>query len=520
MSLYTRDNARRSLIDTAAYRALSQVATVLGYVVMVRGMSQVDFGVFNLLYAFLPVVSTLASLGLDQVLRRYQPEYLRAGNTAASIWLVRVVGSTRFGVNLLILGAVLIFWDLVAPTFKLGPYRLQFALFCTLALLHFQALILQSALASHMLHRFSVGATAMLAFVKLLGYAAFAWFGTLTIEKAILTDTVGYAIAFGLLRLAYYRHTKTHRREPTFKPDTAERRRLIKYGIYNNFNDAGTLLLTSKTDTFFIAAFIDPISVGIYAFYNRLTEMVGNVLPVRLFENVVLPLFFSMSPSDAQKKIPQYFSLLLNLNLLLQWPVLAFVTAYHHEIVAVVFAGKFAEDSWLLPVVMAFATFNSVSIPVTMVAQYYEKASIILYSKVFAVYSVFALLLLVPRFGVYGAALASGSASVFKNMFIWWHVRDRAVWLNRRSALLSSLAIWSGAVLAACGLKAWVPTPDLVQLLMGGVLFVPLALLYIRSPAISASDRGILGSVLRGKESRLLGLFGLLPKPGRGAREP
>ena len=38
-------------------------------------MSEQDFGIFNLLYAFIPVVSTLASLGLEQVLRRFQPEY-------------------------------------------------------------------------------------------------------------------------------------------------------------------------------------------------------------------------------------------------------------------------------------------------------------------------------------------------------------------------------------------------------------------------------------------------------------
>jgi O-antigen/teichoic acid export membrane protein len=84
MALYSRDNARRSLIDTVSYRAVSQLATALGYVVMVRGMTEQDFGVFNLLYAFIPFVSTFASLGLDQTLRRYQPEYLRSGNTAAS----------------------------------------------------------------------------------------------------------------------------------------------------------------------------------------------------------------------------------------------------------------------------------------------------------------------------------------------------------------------------------------------------------------------------------------------------
>ena len=121
MSLYTRGRARRALIDTVSYRAISQVATILGYVVMVRGMTKEDFGVFNLLYSFIPVISTFASLGLEQTLRRYQPEYLRAGNRSAAAWLVRFVASARFGTNVILLSAMLLGWNYVAPLFKLLP---------------------------------------------------------------------------------------------------------------------------------------------------------------------------------------------------------------------------------------------------------------------------------------------------------------------------------------------------------------------------------------------------------------
>src|SRR5262245_9014296 len=98
MSLYNRKTARRSIINTVVYRALSQVGTLLGYVAMVRSMTEHDFGVFNILYSIVPVVSTVASLGLEQTLRRYQPDYLRSGNLQAAAWLVRVVASARFGV--------------------------------------------------------------------------------------------------------------------------------------------------------------------------------------------------------------------------------------------------------------------------------------------------------------------------------------------------------------------------------------------------------------------------------------
>ena len=61
---YGREQARRSLLHTARYRAISQAATMISYVVLVRGLSEQSFGVLNILYSFIPIISVVASLGL------------------------------------------------------------------------------------------------------------------------------------------------------------------------------------------------------------------------------------------------------------------------------------------------------------------------------------------------------------------------------------------------------------------------------------------------------------------------
>lgn len=513
MSLYSRGRTRRSLIDTVAFRAVSQLATILGYIVMVRGMSKHDFGTFNLLYSFIPVLSTVASLGLEQTLRRYQPEYLRAGNQAAAAWLVRVVASARFVTNIVLLGIILLAWNYVAPFFKLGPYRAEFALFCLLVLLFFQSRILQLALAGRMLHRLSVGSMAVLAIVKLVAYAILAWQQSLTVRNAILAETVGFGIAYLSMLGAYRRHCLAGR-VAGYRPDPAERRRLFRYGMFNNFNDAGTLMLTTRSDNFFIAAILDPVAVGVYSFYTRLNIMALHVLPVKLFENVIQPVFFAVSKDEADRKVPQYFSLLLNLNLMLQWPILAYATAYHAELVQVVFGGKFVEHSWLLPVMVAFATINVVATPVTLVAQYQEKPAVLLTSKVFGIYNAAALILLLPIAGVYGAAIASGTAQAMKNGFIWWHVRRRARWTNGAAALLSGAAIWGGVVLFCRALGELLHGVPLASLALGAVIVGAGCLLHVRSPAISAGDRAILSAVLRGREGRWLRRIGILGGSG------
>jgi O-antigen/teichoic acid export membrane protein len=508
--LYGRTQARRSLFDTIVFRAAGQVFTVLGYIVMVRAMSEHDFGVYNLLYAIIPVISIAASLGLEQTLRRYQPEYLQAGNIAAAARLVRIVASTRFVASVVVIGVLLLAWDRFAPFFKLGPYRAEFAIFGLLVVLYFQSRVLQLALASHMLHRYSVGAMTILSAGRFVAYGGLALLGALSLESAIWSDIVAYAASWLVLKWVHV----TRCRSPEaarYRFEPADRKRMMKYAFFYNFNEAGALGLNMRAENFFLAAMLGPVAVGAYAFYSRLQQMANHLLPLRLFENVVNPLFFAIRKEDAAERVPRYFTTLMNTSLLVQMPMLAFTVAYHREIVAVLFGGKFIEQSWLLPLVMAFGTVNLIAIPVTLVAQYAEKASIILYSRVFALYNIAALLLLIPRAGVFGAALAIGSAELFKNLFIWWHVRHQARWVNMRTAVGTALTYWGLFIATIWLLRAVLGLPDIANLAIGVVLAMATGLLYLRSPALTSSDRRLFETVLHGREARILRRLGFFP---------
>lgn len=477
---------------------------------LVRALSEHDFGVLSLLYAVIPLIGTVASLGIEQTLRRYQPEYLQAGKLSGAAWLVRAAASARFLTNLLVLGAIVLAWSWIAPLFHLTPYRGEFAIFCVLIVLHFQASILQLSLSSHMLQAYSVGGTVALAVAKLIGYLILIYFGHLTLTKAILVDMAGYGLMYAGLRVAYARHCQPEPGAPPFDLPTSDRKRLLRYSLYNNFNDVGTVLLTSKSDSFFIAALLNPIAVGAYAFYVRLSEMTSQLLPVQQFSNVITPLFFATPRAEATQRIPRYFTLLLNLTMIVQLPIAAYFTAYHREIVQLLFGGKFLAYSWLLPMIALFATVNRVADPVILVAQYEEKVAVILWSKLAGIYNAVTMLLFVPWLGLYGAALSTGSAQALKNLYIWWRVRDMARWINFPALFCSSLVIW-GLVVAVCyALKAALPAHPWLQLLCGAGVCGLATLIHIRSPAISSSDRQLLSSLFHGRERHLLVWLGLV----------
>ncbi|MFO0334607.1 MAG: oligosaccharide flippase family protein [Pseudomonadota bacterium] len=510
MNRYSRGQARRSVFATAGFRLVSQAATLASYVVLVREMTEESFGVLSLLYAIVPVVSTVASFGIEQTLRRFQPEYIARGEHSAAQWLYGIAARLRLLANLLVLGAVLAAWNLLAPVFGLAPFRGAFLLFCVVILLHFQVSLLKVSLASHMRNGLAVALTVALPGVKLAGYSYAAWRGELTLELAILIDAAGYAATWLALRLAHERHRAGDGAGTGVEREPAERRRLGRYALFNNFNDAGTLLLTAKSDNFFVAALLNAVAVGAYSFYTRLNEMVSQWLPIRQLADVIQPLLFAVPKLEAERRLPRYFALLLNTTLAVQLPIAVYAAAFHAEIVAAVFAGKFAEWSWLLPVVVGFATLNRIAEPVTLVAQYQEKAGIILASKVFGLYNAVAILALAPAWGLLGVALATGTAQLMKNGFIWWHVRRTARWDNCGAVLLAYVAVGGGAYWACRAAADALEGGLWLDLACGAAICGFATLVYLRTPALADSDRAILASVFRGREIRVLGWLGVV----------
>lgn len=513
MILYSPQQARRSLFHTIRFRAVSQVATVLSYIVLVRGMQEHAFGIYNLFYSFIPVITTLASFGLEQTLRRFQPEYLRTEKLAASAWLVRFVAGARFASTLVMIGIILLAWNLIAKRFDLIGYRVDFAIFGVLMVLFLQSTILQLDLASHMMHQYSVGSVAAMSVGKLVAYVAITEFGTLTLRAAILADIGAYGLGYILLSFAL-RRLRANAPHADFHLEASERKRLTRYAVFNHFNDASSLLVYGQTDNFFIGAMLSPVAVAAYAFYGKLTEMINNLIPQKLFDNVIQPMFFSVPPAESQVRLSRYFTLLIDLNLALQLPAIAFAIVYHRELVQVFFAGKYLQYSNLFPLVLALSIVpSSMSVPISLVAQYHERAGLMLASELFGLYQVGAMLVLVPLLGLYGAALSTGSFHALRNFWIWWQLRRQVQWRNIKGMLAMGLLVF-GSVVFICRLlrTSLAQLPPLVQLMIGAVICGIGALVFLRSPGISQSDREILANLLHGREARFLRWLGLAPQ--------
>ena len=214
---------------------------------------------------------------------------------------------------------------------------------------------------------------------------------------------------------------------------------------------------------------MNSVAVGIYSFYMRLNEMAINVLPGRLFDNIIQPMFFAMKPAEADGACRSISRFLVNMNLMVLWPILHSRVAYHarnraggirRQIHRAVLAAAddlgFCNHQQLLDAgVSGGAVRREGAHPIAQQdIRGLQRARPVRADA---------------RMGLYGAALAIGSSQILKNSFIWWHMRRRAVWVNaarRRSVSVAPVGRGDGAVL--WDQKRWC-APALVQLLLGVV---------------------------------------------------
>jgi O-antigen/teichoic acid export membrane protein len=499
---YNRRSARAAAFHALILRVPAQIATLASYVVLVRLLPESEFGIYSLFYAMIPVIGTLLSFGMEDTLRRYQPEYLRKGENRLAHWLTRRIGQLRLATTFLFILVAFVFWDQIGALFKIADYRDHFVLFAALLLSHFQCQLLTQALSAHLLHKYSVGWAAGFSITKLAGYGIAVLVWELDLWTAILADLGAYCVFFVGLKYAYLRKAD-HRRGTVSRFSPEESKRLIRYATYYSFNDAGGLTLDSRKDSFFLAAFLDTTSVGAYAFANRFNDMVGRVSPTTLLDSVIQPLFVSLDYKHDKEKVQRYFSLIFTLSLLTRVPVLAFTAVYHQEIVEVVFGGRFIEYSHLIALVALFALGGIIGTPVTLVAQLEEKAQFILASKIFGILGIGASLLLIPTIGVLGAVLAGGTAVLLKNLFIWWFVRDLARWTNAKSFAIRSALIWGVFAAIAVPQREWLADRPALMLLTALVVWAAFVVVQVR--AVSTPEhREIMGKMFSGRERMLL----------------
>lgn len=491
---------------TVIFKVGSQLASLLITILLVRFLTEHDYGVYNLLYSTIGVIGIIASFGLSNTLQRFIPEYYQKGEFKLAHRLYKTSSFIRLVSNILIIALLILFWDLFAGYLKIQEYKNYFLLFSFILVLYMQWGLIDVCLSSYFLHKYTQGMMFLLMIIKLIGYLVAFYLG-MNLGSILLVDLLGYVILFATLQFVYTKRIPTGEGQVnTFTPD--EKRRVKRYALYYNFNDIGVQFLDVNVDNLMLAYFLNPIAVGAYAFCNRIAKTINRFLPTTYLIDVVRPLFFS-AYSTRKDLLTPFYQFMIKIIYLFYVPIFVFFLVFSKDIITVVFGGKYIEYSYVLVSVVFFQMISAFQMPLGLVVQLQEKVEIILFSKIFGIYNLIADIIMINWWGIMGAVIATGSALLLRNLFIWWFIRD-AKTFKGLGKYYFKIGFYGITLFAIFMVPKSLLNSALLSLIVGAMFMILSFLIFIRFSIFSRNERNWISNASHGQyQAKLLKWFGI-----------
>lgn len=404
-------------------RSLIPIINFIITVFIIRTLIVNEFGIYQVLLAVMSYVALLSSLGLLEVFRRFIPEFFQKKKFAM---LKVLVEKGLFWRSLLCIGIVLIiiiFSRQIGNLLKFQQAMQYFAIFSIGIIFHLSSTLLSSTLISLFQHKLY-----LISQIIYVLFRAGLIYILLSMGKGLLGLLIAESAAYGLLFVIYFFFYRRFLSRQSFEKKTEfSFRRLIRFGRYSYFNEAGAQILSVSTDYFIISAFLGPVAVGIYGFANKVMTLVSRILPQSMFVNIIRPAFFmKYVQNEDSEQVNRMFNFLTKIIVFFSFPLMLGIIILGDKLIIYVFDPKYLESLTVLWIVAAFHSIDHFMGPISLVLQSKEKVQILLYSKIFAVYNLLGDLLVVKTFGVVGIAVVTSSAIFFKNFFCFLYAKKYA----------------------------------------------------------------------------------------------
>lgn len=416
------------LVHNTKWIYLSKIAAqVLGLISAVLVIRQLDvdiFGTYSLLISSFFLFSVFSLSAIDQVFLRYIPELI------ANKEYQKFLKFIKYGFSLSLLAFGILFFLLYinkehfANFFNIECFEehlLAFFFFCVS--FYFKDII-SITLQALLLHK-------KYAIINILNNIIRTVLYLVLLQK--LDVTLLLYIEFFLAMVFvfpglyfYYNYTKklNLQEQPVSRtPVTAKR--IIRYGLFSMGNVLGQGIVGRQTDHFIVAALSNPYYVGLYAFANRLYNMVYQILPFKEFYSVIRPLFFQKfsqeyNINDFQRMCAFMIKALIPVY---TFPTLFFLFFGTH-IINVVFDPRYIDSYWAIVILLSTTPFHAVFNTVMLTASLKERVDYEMYSKSVVVISILGAIIGMKTYGIIGVAAATTLGLFLKNLLLWYLMRN------------------------------------------------------------------------------------------------
>jgi len=394
------------------------VIPVIGFLItiyIIRKLSVNEYGIYNLLLAVMGYIGLFSSLGLPGIFQRYIPEFNKRKQISNLNKLVNKGSLLRIILSALFVLLVILFSNQLGKLFKISNWLGYFKIFSLGVIFSLESNLLSIVLTSLFLHKYFVISSSIYVVIRasILYFLLNLGFG---LNGLLLGEVVCYGVLMIMFIFLYnFRFAQFHKVNHN---EVFPLKRIVRYGGFSYFNEVGSQILSVSTDLFIISAFLGPAAVGIYAFANRIMQMLSRGMPHNLIQEVIRPTFFTRySQTGNAKDLEKMFNFLTKFTAFFLFPLAVGILIIGDKLIIYIFGVKYINSLKILWIVAIFTALNSFMFPTGLVLQSVEKVQIILFSKISAVYNLIADLIVVKPYGIVGIALVTTTAVLFKNLF-------------------------------------------------------------------------------------------------------
>jgi O-antigen/teichoic acid export membrane protein len=456
-----RSLLRGFLVNVAGY--LPKVAYPLLLVVVVRLYGKEQYGVFKVVEAVLFLALYLGLLGLDKATLWWIPRQPPHNERSALRPMLAFVGAA--GIVAMLLTMLFAPWiaDWQGSLDATGSLRLMAPALLPMVLMQ---ILVNACLGKRQVEAQVIAREALVSVV--LALSAIALFHS-SLRRYGLSLAFLLSNMMGLIGAGFF-FRRAFRGSQWPKDDWHIPRPVLRYALPMWLTGLVAALM-GRVDVIGLAALTSQRAVGIYAAVVDVAKVLRAVQVS--FNQIVVALASEISLSHDRGRLIAGFSYATVLVMAIQFPICAFLVSFSSWIMPI-FGDGFSEGAPALILASLFITSEGVLGLNGLLVSGFGRAGTTLFNMCVAVSAQLLLLhLLVPRYGIEGAAMSAGLAFLLQNLMRLVQVRlFTGGWNYNRSVLRVVLLAIAAAAAGGLARALAVDADALVRAICGFVVFL------------------------------------------------
>ncbi len=460
----------------------SNIISIIVTVLIIRKLPVEDFGIYSLFIGSLTILSIFSINGILLALRRYIPELLQKQyfsfhkSIIIRLYLISVI------VMFILVVIAFLFKRELRIILNIPKFEVYYSIFIINIFLYLQITISQDILNSLFEQKFLTIVGLIGIIIRGILYAIF--ISNLTIELIFILEAVSIAIrAVPSVLYVYKKITKlttgndmgisAHEKQDFMK-------RIKRYTLLSTANEIGEGGFSQISDYYFVSAYLGPYALGLYAFPYKMLNYLFNWIPIGKMNELFKLYFIKKYYEKNENKIylTSMFNFLLKIYFLFYGIIIAAILSYQKLFQVYVFDSKYLSTQLLVAIILIFSFERAIGFPTHIIIEIKEKIEYTLYAKIFAVFNVLAVILVLQytNWGLIGVAFATGISGFLRFFYLFIIIIKMN---NIKLLYLDFVKIF--LLLISIGLIAYLPSLAnnlIIQIflpaLLGGISFLTL----------------------------------------------